>query len=452
VLPFADMSAAQDQQYLCEGMAEEIMNALVPIHGIRVASRTSTFRARHDHGDLPAIARALSVNHVLEGSVRTAGNRLRVTAQLTDVGNGYQIWSNRFDREATDVFAIQDDIAAGVVDAVKSRLAPGEHAAHARAKTGNLDAYRSYLKGRHLRGIEDQAGALQAFQEAVRLDPSHAPSWTGLAEITVLSSVFNFAPPREACRVARKALETAASLQGESADGWHVEAFACWIERRWDEMETAWRRALEIEPRHVLALGSFGAVLCTRQRFDEAVPILDRAREADPLASFPYALTGCGYLNCGRLREAEQHLEDALSFEKSDVTALYCQAITKVALGKMVEGIAMAERAATLSHRGGVLVGILGWALARAGRTLEARTLLDELRARPAGSPTVVAEAWLLGALGEIDAAFEVLRRAEEECQANLYFTGLPVFDSMRADPRFTALLGRLGVPVIIEP
>jgi TolB-like protein/Tfp pilus assembly protein PilF len=452
VLPFADMSPSQDQQYLCEGMAEEIMHALVAVDGIRVASRTSTFRARRDLEDLAAIAQALSVNHVLEGSVRTAGSRLRVTAQLIDVGSGYQLWSNRFDREATDVFAIQDDIATGVVDAVRSRLAPGERAIPHRPQTRNLDAYRLYLKGRHLRGKEDHAGAFEAFEQALRLDPSHAGSWTGLAEITVLSSVFSMMSPSDACRAARAALKKAEALQGPSADGWHVEAFACWIERRWEAMERAWRRALDIEPRHVLALGSFGAVLCTRQRFEEAVPVLERAREADPLASFPYALTGCGYLNCGRLAEAERHLEDALAFDKDDVTALYCLAIAKVALGKATDGIALAERAVTLSHRGGVLVGILGWALATAGRTAEARALLEELRARPAGSPTVVAEAWLLGGLGEIDPAFEVLERAEAECQANLYFTGLPVFDPLRGDPRFAALLDRLSLPVIIEP
>src|SRR6266542_6125345 len=125
VLPFSDMSPAKDQEYLCGGMAEEIMNALVRIDGIRVASRTSAFRARQDGSDLPAIARALSVNHVLEGSVRTSGNRLRVTAQLTDAASGYQLWSERYDREASDVFAVQDEIAAGVVEVVKPRLAPG---------------------------------------------------------------------------------------------------------------------------------------------------------------------------------------------------------------------------------------------------------------------------------------------------------------------------------------
>ena len=342
---------------------------------------------------------------------------------------------------------MQDEIAAGVVEAVKARLAPGQKVLPRRPAARNLEAYRAYLRGRHLRGKEDHAGALQAFEEAVRLDPSHAPSWTGLAEITVLSAVFSAMLPREACGAARRALETAAALQGESSEGWHVEAFACWIERRWEAMEVAWRRALELEPTHVLALGSFAISLCTCQRLEEALPFFECAREADPLASFPYALTGCGYLTCGRPHEAERHLEDALSFENEDVTALYCLAVAKVALGKVEEGIAQAERAVTVSHRGGVLVGVLGWALATSGRSAEARALLGELRARPAGSPTVVAEAWLLGALGEKDAAFEVLGRAEDECQANLYFTGLPVFDPLRGDPRFTALLQRLGLP-----
>ncbi len=264
------------------------MNALVRIPGIRVASRTSAFRARRDGDDLSAIARALSVGHILEGSVRTAGSRLRVTAQLTDVASGYQLWSERFDRESADVFAVQDEITVGVVEAVKARLAPGEHAIRPRPQPANLEAYRSYLMGRHFRGKEHHVAALRAFEEAVRLDPSHAPSWTGLAEVTVLASVFGLIPAREACATARTALATAARLQGDSAEGLHVEAFAAWIERRWAAMENAWRRAIALEPNHVLALASFGIVLCTRQRLDEALPLFERARQADPLASFPY--------------------------------------------------------------------------------------------------------------------------------------------------------------------
>jgi TolB-like protein/Tfp pilus assembly protein PilF len=447
VLPFSDMSAAKDPEYLCEGMAEEIRNALVRVGGIRVASRTSTFQARRHGADLPAIGKVLAVGQVLEGSVRTAGDRLRVTAQLTDVASGFQLWSERFDRKAEDVFAVQDDITMGVVDAVKARLSPGERAVRARPQPVNVEAYRSYLKGRHLRAKEDHPGALRAFEDAVRLDPSHAPSWTGLAEITVLASVFGVIPARDACATAREALATATRLQGESSEGWHVEGFVAWIERRWAAMETAWRRAIELEPTNVLALASFGIVLCSRQRLDEALPFLERARNADPLSSFPYALTGKGILNCGRPQEGLRYLEDALSFDKEDATALDSAGLAHVALGHLEEGIATLESVVEITHRGAHFLGSLGWALATAGRQAEARTILEELRARPTGSPTVVSEAWLLGALGEIDAAFDVVARAEEEYLAFLYFTGEPGFDPIRADPRFVALLERLGLP-----
>ena len=448
VLPFSDMSPARDQEYLCEGMAEEIMNALVRVGGIRVASRTSAFRARQDGGDLTAIARALSVNHVLEGSVRTSGSRLRVTAQLTDVASGYQVWSERYDREAVDVFAVQDEIAGGVVDAVKARLSSGEHAVRARPQARNLEAYRSYLKGRHLRyAQEDHAGAVRAFEEAIRLDPTHAPSWTGLAESTALAAHFSVIPAREACVAAREALATAARLEGESADGLHGEAFVALIERRWPAMEAAWRRAVELQPTHVQALGSFGITLCIRQKLDEGFRFLERAREADPLASFPYMLTGLGLLCSGRPQQAQRYAEDALSFAKEDASALLVSAMAKIALGRFEDGIATAEHGVAVTRRGAFFVGLLGWALATAGRREEARTLLEELRTRPAAAPTVVSEGWLLGALGEEDAAFEVLARAEDEYQAFLYYTGMPGFDPLRADPRFAALLSRLELP-----
>ncbi|MFN2384699.1 MAG: protein kinase [Thermoanaerobaculia bacterium] len=446
VLPFADMSAAKDQEYLCEGMAEEIMNALVRVDGIRVASRTSTFQARRQGADLPAIGKLLSVGQVLEGSVRTAGDRLRVTAQLTDVASGYHLWSQRFDRDAADIFGVQDEIAAGVVEAVKARLSPGEHAVPARPQPANLEAYRSYLKGRHLRGKEHHEEALRAFEEAVRLDPAHAPSWTGLAEITVLSAHMGMIPPRAACTAARKALATARELQGESAEGLHVEAFAAFLERRWEAMETTWRRALEIQPDHVLALGSFAISLCARQKLDEALPLFERAREADPLASFPYTLAGWGLLMCGKPEEALRHVEDALTFEKEDASAIAASCLANVALGRFDQAIAAGEHGVAVAHRAPFFLGVLGWALAAAGRDGEARAVLEELRARPPGAPTAVSEAWLLGALGEIDGAFDVLARAEEEHQGILCYTGLPGFDSLRADPRFGALLERLGL------
>ena len=341
---------------------------------------------------------------------------------------------------------MQDEISSGVVEAVRARLAPGASAIHARPQARNLEAYRAYLKGRHLRGKEHHAGSIAAYEEALRLDPSHAPSWTGLAECIVLSAHFNMLPAREACASARKAVATAVELEGESANTLHVEAFVALIERRWQDMEAAWRRAIDLQPTHVLALGSFGIALCMRERFDEGFALLTRAREADPLASFPCMLTGFGLLERGQVAEAQRYFEDALSFENEDVAALYLSGAALVALGQADEGVAAIRHVADITGRAGLFVGLLGWALATTGRKDEARTLLDELRARPKDAPTLTSEAWLLGALGETDSAFEVIARAENENQANLYYTGFPGFDALRADPRFAAFRERLGL------
>jgi tetratricopeptide (TPR) repeat protein len=254
-------------------------------------------------------------------------------------------------------------------------------------------------------------------------------------------------PPLPAVTSARKALATARELQGESAEGLHAEAFASFLERKWDAMESAWRRAIELQPDHVLALGSFALTLCGRRRLDEALPLFDRAREADPLSSFPYTLAGWGLLESGRPEEALRQIEDALGFEKEDASAIAASCMANVALRRFDEGIAAGEHGVAVAYRAPFFLGVLGWALASAGRKDEARKILEELRTRPAGSPTAVSEAWLLGALGEIDDAFDVLARAEEEHQGLLCYTGQPGFDSLRADPRFRALLERLELP-----
>jgi TolB-like protein/Flp pilus assembly protein TadD len=443
VLPFSDMSPAKDQDDLCEGMAEEIMHALVGVEGIRVASRTSAFRARQEGHGLPEIARLLSVGHVLDGSVRAAGARLRVTARLTDTATGYQLWSERFDRDAADVFAIQDEIAAGVVNAVKARLAPGAAAVQTRPQAPNLEAYRWYLRGRHLRyAKEDHAAAIQAFREAIRIDPTHAPSWTGLAESLPLAAHFNAIAPREACAAAREALAKAVALEGESADSFHGEAFVALIERRWPAMEAAWRRAIEIQPTHVQALASFGITLCCRQKADEGLRLLQRAREADPLASFPCMLTAMALTCIGQRREALRYAEDALAFEEEDVVALMHSSMARIALGDHEQGIADAEHVVALTGRGAVFLGTLGWALATAGRRDEARRVLDEIRTWPGGAP--VPESWVLGALGDADAAFEAIARAEDGLHPLLYYTGLPAYDPLRGDARFAAFMRRL--------
>ena len=448
VLPFSDMSSAKDQEYLCEGMAEEIMNALVHIEGIRVASRTSTFKASRDSGDLKTIASALSVDHILEGSVRTMGNRLRVTARFTDVASDTQLWSEKYDREVTDLFALQDEIAGSVVEAIKIRLEPGDRGVQPRPQIRNVEAYRHFLQGRFQRHTKNNVVlAMRSYEEAIRLDPEHGMSWVGLAETSVLSAHYGLLRGSDGCARAREALAVAERLQGDTPEAQYVVGFMSFIERRWHDSEVAYRRVLDQRPNHVPTLGSFGATLGTRQRLEDGRILLDRCREADPLAAFPCAMTGLCLVAAGRPEEALPYLDDALAFEPDHVTSLWVSGIAYVTLGRVDEALARFERGLELTRRSPFFLGLVGWGYAVAGRATEALAVLAELNARPSDAPRVGSDIWLLAALGEIEPAFQELARAEAEYQPFVYYTAFPGFDPLRGDPRFAALLNRLGLP-----
>ena len=447
VLPFADVSSAKDQEYLCEGMAEEIMNALVGA-GIRVAARTSTFRAARMGEDLAAVARVLSVGHVLDGSVRTAGPRIRVTARLTDAATGFQVWSKTFDRELVDVFAVQDEIAAGVLEAVRSRLGAEPATLPARRQVRNLEAYQHYLMGRHLRFTKnDHGSALLSFERAVALDPSHGPSWVGLADIHVLAAAYGVRPSAEANAAAKVELATAERLQGETGDACYVEGMIAFGERRWADADRALARAIRIEPGNVQARCWTAMLYSTRGRTEAALEALERAREIDPVAPYPYAMTGFCLLNLRRAPDAAGFAGQALAFDEDNLLALWVSGAADVSGGRADRAISRLERAAERARTNPFTQGTLGWALAAAGRTADARSVMEALHRGAVPGATVLSEAWLLAALGDADGAFEVLRRACDEKQLLVPFIGLPGFDPLRADPRFAATIATLGLP-----
>jgi tetratricopeptide (TPR) repeat protein len=281
----------------------------------------------------------------------------------------------------------------------------------------------------------------------VRLDPSHGPSWVGMAEVTVLASFYGLIPAAEASAGARDALATAARLQGESAEAHYVEGIAANARWRWKEGEAALRRALELGPSHSPALAHIGFLLAVLGRLDEARSYLERAREADPLAAWPCAMTGMSLLVAGRTEESLRHFADGLGFDNDNALALWGSGMSHVALGRHDEGLPKLERAVEHMRRAPLMIGFLGWGLARAGRTGEARGLLEEIRGLSPPASTVVTEAWVLGELGEAEAAFDVLARAEKERHPFLVFAGLPSFESLRGDSRFDALLVHMGLP-----
>ena len=250
VLPFDDMSPGKDQDYFCEGMAEEIINALTALDSLRVASRTSAFLAKEKRFDIAEIGTRLKVGTLLEGSVRKAGNRLRVTAQLINVRDGYHLWSERYDRDLDDVFAVQDEIARAVVKELKVKLFVASEGAMVIRPTDNLEAYTSYMQGRHYRfSRQDPQRGRRFFEEAVQHDPAYAAAWAGVAHGAVLAGLFGLQRPHEALSDARRAVDRALTLDGRLADAHDALAWIhFWFDWSWDDAEREARRAIELDP------------------------------------------------------------------------------------------------------------------------------------------------------------------------------------------------------------
>ena len=268
----------------------------------------------------------------------------------------------------------------------------------------------------------------------------------GLAEVKVLAACYSLVPAREAYAAAREAVAEAVRLEGETADGLYVQGMAAFCERDWPGSEHAFSRALELDPDHVRALCWSGWLCLLLGRVEEGMTRCGRAREVDPLAQYPYAMSGTCLTVMKRNTEAVSLLEQVLDFESGNSLLLMTLGAAYVALGRTGEAIEVLQQATVPTHRGGYVHGLLGWALAKAGRLDEARGVLAELRARPAPAPAVASEAFLLAELGEMEEAWEVLERCEREGQALMGLSGMSAFDPFRSDPRWPALLERLGL------
>ncbi len=448
VLPFSNISSDPDNEYFCDGLAEELLNGLAKIVDLKVAARTSAFSFRDKTADIGEIGRKLGVANVLEGSVRKSGDRLRIAVQLLNVSDGYHIWSETFDREMRNIFDVQDEITLAVIDALKLKLLGNTKASILKRETENTEAYKAYLRGRYLRYAKnDHSGAALAYEEAVRLDPSHAPSWVGLAETYVLQAHYGLILPREACLKANSALETAQKIQGESAEALYVRGFEAFVERDWTRCDASYRRANQLDPNNSRALGTFGVINCLVGRVDEALLLFESARNADPLAAYPYAMTGTGLVASKRLEESMPFFEQAFTFERDHPLTLWAYSVGCVGLERFEDGIAAAQRATEVTNRAGFFVGLLGWAFAAGGKIDEARSALQEIRIGPRHSAVLAWEACILGVLGEFDAAIEAFGQAVDENAPFACYIGLSCYDSLRDDARFAGVVKRLELP-----
>jgi serine/threonine-protein kinase len=448
VLPFTNISPDKDQDYFCEGMAEELINALHGIEGLRVASRTSAFQFKKKAEDIRQIGEALNVTSVLEGSVRTAGKRLRVAAQLTNVENGYQLWSERYDREMEDVFAIQDEITTRIVEALRARLTVGQDADPGRRRTDDVEAYHLYLKGRH-NWYKRDPGALQKaadfFERAVETDPSYALAHAALAESYCSLGVFGLEP-----EIARPRA-TAAIKRALAIDDGLPEVQAAlgmkryYLDWDWEGAETAFERAIELSPDYVLAYCWYSYLLGAQGRQDQSVSLARRAQELDPLSPYAHAVVGVVSIAAGRVEEALEASQRALDIEGDYLLGLYNRGFAYVRLSRHDEAVAVMERLSVLAERSSVSLGHLGLTYGVAGRRDAAEGILEELSRRSGSQyvmPTVFA--MVLSGLGRMDEAYAYIEKGFEERHPHLAFHFTWPFDLIRSDPRYADLLQRM--------
>ncbi len=455
VLPFVDMSQAKDQDYFCEGMAEEIISALSMIPGLRVAARTSTFQFKGTTLDVRKIGQALHVNKVLEGSVRSAGGRLRVTAQLINVDDGYQVWSERYDRQMEDVFTIQDEIAHSVAHALAGQLGSRPATTSgARKHSEDLEAYHLYLKGRHERyTTRNFIAAQRYFEDAVAQDPRYALAHLGIAETAVLLGNTGMVRPQVMLPRAQTELEYALALAGESAESRSVECALRMAQYAPAEAEAAGRRAIELDPQHIFGWTWLTLALTGSGRFDEAIAMGQRAVEIDSLSPMPWALIGWANNANRQFQTAEAPLRRAVELNARHGLALWNLGISLVGQGRHAEAVAILERSSDRDTDGaGVALGVRAWARAVAGHADEARRQLENLRdlARYRHIPRYTL-AWTLGVLGDVEGALEEFERSVDERDGFLQYPLFPGYDPIRAEPRFKAGLESLGLGWAIQ-
>jgi TolB-like protein/tetratricopeptide (TPR) repeat protein len=455
VLPFADMSPGRDQEFLSDGIAEEILNALAQVEGLRVIGRTSSFSFKGRSDDLATIAQKLRVTRLLEGSVRREGSHVRITAQLVDA-EGRRLWAETFDRGLTGIFALQDEIAGAVVRELRVKLLPGQVPSTQERSTASLDAYREFLLGREFANQGTREGhlrAIAAFERAVAADPSYGPAWASLASsrdwYAGTVSDLDVTEVRALQRRAMDEAERAILVRPRLADGYAVRGFlrGLRVPPEWEGAEADLGRALELNPQAPATLLHQGYLFAMRGRLDEGIPALRRSTELEPLSAL--AWTALGVVYTGRdLPLARAALERALEIAPDAFLPAVQLSVVLVLEGKAAEARAVADRVGDAGFRL-IALALTEHALGHAAASQRA---LDEITRRGA---TLAAYqiAQIHAFRGDRGRALEWLDRAWRQRDSGLVMMAIdPLFRPLHGDPRFDALLRKMRLPVERAP
>jgi TolB-like protein/DNA-binding winged helix-turn-helix (wHTH) protein/Tfp pilus assembly protein PilF len=452
VLPLQNLSGDPAQQYLADGITEELIGRLSEIRNLRVISRTSVMRFKDTQLSVAEIARMLGVDAVVEGSVMREGSRIRVHAQLIRAASDEHFWSESYDRELRDVLAMDADVAQAVAEKVEVTMSGEEHRRLGAVRSVSPEVYENYLKGKFALAMGNNKSHIEEsigyFDEAIRKDPAYAPSYLGLATAySSLTTVFMGGVAEQerprALLAARKALE----LDPESAEAHVLMASMAEAQWHWAEAKSEYYRALNLRPNDAGAYSGMAWWLECQGRNEEALTMRRRARELDPLA-ISGAELGWDLFYARRYDQAIHELRSALAVKPDDAYALWILGFALIANHHPQDAIPVLKKGVSVSNNSPALIGLLVNASAQAGRRTDALRLLDELkrRRRTGYVPTAAFVLAYLG-LGEYDQTFAWLEQGYKE-QSNILqlLKVFPFFDPIRTDPRFMDLVHRVGL------
>jgi adenylate cyclase len=448
VLPFVDMSQAKDQEYFSDGLSEELLNLLAQVPQIRVIARTSSFAFKGKEVGVAEISKTLNVANVLEGSVRKSGETLRITAQLIRTADSSHLWSETYDRQLTDVFKVQDEIAAAVVAQLKVKLLPAQQVTNPN-RTASSQAHNQFLLGNQFYYRNSQEGyrlAVTAYQKAVALDPGYAAAYAGLAFAELYAGDYaasveeNAAAKQRAIAAADKSITLAPELaDGYAARGW-LRSTVTWD---WTGCQADFEKALALEPGNAVTQRRYGSVLQNLGRMTEAIAATRKAIELDPLSSAAWSnLSTMYFVDATQFRESREALDRALAINPESSFANFNLATLELLEGRAQEALGVSRRAGEVWSQTGVAM-----AEHTLGHAKESQVALDELIAKYAqDSAYQVADvyAWR----GEVDKAFEWLERSYVQHDGGLGgIKSDPALKPLWTDARFAAMVKKLGLP-----
>ncbi|MCS3799466.1 adenylate/guanylate cyclase domain-containing protein [Niastella sp. OAS944] len=453
VLPFVNMSADPENEYFSDGITEELLNTLTRVDGLQVTSRTSAFAFKGRHDDIRDIAIQLNVDKILEGSVRKAGNRVRITAQLINAADGFHIWSETYDRKLDDIFEVQDEISGIIANKLKENLTGAQRPA-IKSSVKNIAAYTHYLKGLHFKNKitpADTRKAIECFKQAIAIEPSYAEAHAMVAQCYCSLGTMGQMIPHTAFEIGHQYADKALELDGTIAEGHIAKAMAfLYYEWKWQQAYDALQKAIELNPSRVEAYDLLGFYYIAHNEKPQAVKVLEQAEQIDPLSPTIIRSLGMMYMFSERFDDAVRQAEKLLEMNPEMRSAIELKAWAIGMRGDWQTSLELFKEVHRLT--GHPLKGLmgLGVAYARCGMMDKALECVHKLELRQQEEPDSVvdgdlAAVWL--GIGDIEKVFSYLNECIDKRMGPVAcFIEYPPYKVVKADPRYNELKKRMGI------